>query len=113
MPCDEWSCILDQYRSAVRIYSDAAGVLGVAVSIGFCKHWELSEEARKACGRLRADLLEQEHRHGCQVATGPAQKVRNEAPLPASGDLKPLGMPAAGSLILCVNRQAEMPSDVV
>ena len=104
MPCDEWSCILDQYRSAVRIYSDAAGVLGVAVSIGFCKHWELSEEERKAYGRFRADLLEHEHRHGCQVATG--------APLSVSGDLKPPGMPAAGSPILCVN-QAEIPSDVV
>ncbi len=35
MPCEEWSWILYQYRSAVKIYSDAAGNLGVGVSIGF------------------------------------------------------------------------------
>jgi len=67
MPCEEWSWILYQYRSAVRIYSDAAGALGVAVNIGFCKDWELAEEARKACTRFRADLFEHEHRHGCQA----------------------------------------------
>jgi hypothetical protein len=79
MPCEEWSWILYQYRSAVRIYSDSAGSLGVAVSIGFCKNWELSEEARKACGRLRADLLELEHRHGCQMIAGTTQ-TQSEPP---------------------------------
>jgi hypothetical protein len=76
MPCEEWSWILYQYCSAVKIYSDAAGNLGVGVSIGFCKTWEQSEEARKACGRLRADLLEHEHRHGCQMVNGPAQETQ-------------------------------------
>jgi hypothetical protein len=80
MPCEEWSWILYQYRSAVRIYSDAAGALGVAVSIGFCRDWELAEEARTACGRFRADLLEHEHRHGCQAFTKPAQEIRNRVP---------------------------------
>ena len=85
MPCEEWSWILYQYRSAVRIYSDATGALGVAVNIGFCKNWELSEDARKACGRLRADLLEHEHRHGCRVTPERAQEIRSRAPLSVQG----------------------------
>ena len=66
--CEEWSGILCWYRSAVRIYSDATAALEVRGSFGFNEAWEVSEEARKACGRFRAALLEHEHKHGCQVA---------------------------------------------
>jgi hypothetical protein len=90
MPCEEWSWILYQYRSAVRIYSDAAAALGVAASAGFRKNWELSEEARQACGRFRADLLEHEHRHGCQMIKG-EQKARRAALCPPlTQKLRPL-----------------------
>ena len=76
MPCEEWSWILYQYRSAVMIYSDAAAALGVAASTGFFENWELSEEARQACGKFRADLLEHEHRHGCQIMKGEREARR-------------------------------------
>ena len=85
MPCDEWSWILYQYRSAVRIYSDAAGALGVAVNIGFCKNWESSEDARKACGKFRAELLEHEHKHGCRVIAEPAEEIRSRVRLSVQG----------------------------
>jgi hypothetical protein len=71
IPCEEWFWILCWYRNAVRIYSDAAGALGVAGNLGFNQAWEVSEEARQACGRLRAALLDHEHRHGCQVLLEP------------------------------------------
>jgi hypothetical protein len=67
MFCEEWSRILRWYRNAVRIYSDAADVLDVEGTPGFNAAWEMSEEARKACARFRATLLEHEHRHGCQA----------------------------------------------
>jgi hypothetical protein len=85
MPCEEWSWILYQYRSAVRNYCDAAGAFGVAVPIGFCRDWELAEEARTASARFRADLLEHEHRHGCQAVTKPAQEIRNRVPPSVQG----------------------------
>ncbi len=77
MSCEEWFWTLCWYRSAVRIYSNAADALGIAGSAGFNEAWEVSEEARKACGRLRAALLEHEHRHGCQLAQGPGQEILN------------------------------------
>ena len=43
MPCEEWSWILCRYRSAVKIYSNAARAMGVAGSAEFNKAWELSE----------------------------------------------------------------------
>ena len=85
MPCEEWSWILYQYRSAVRIYSDAAGALGVGVSIGFCKDWKQAEEARTACARFRADLLEHELKHGCQAVAIPTQEIQSGVPLSVQG----------------------------
>jgi hypothetical protein len=82
MFCEEWSRILSWYRNAVSIYSDAADALGVAGRPGFNAAWEVSEEARKACARFRATLLEHEHRHGCQVVPEPWQEIRRGAFLP-------------------------------
>jgi hypothetical protein len=79
MPCEEWSWIVFQYRSSVRMYSKAAGLLGGASGgAGFNKAWEQSEDARKATDALRAALLEHEHKHGCQIALGPAIETRVE-----------------------------------
>jgi hypothetical protein len=81
MPCEEWSRILRWYHSSVRIYSDAADALAVAGGPGFNEAWKVSEEARTACGRFLAALLEHEHRHGCQVAPGLVQEIRSAARL--------------------------------
>jgi len=70
MPCEKWSSILCWYCCAVRIYSSAACALNAAGDADFCRAWEQSEEARKACDRFRAALLEHEHRHGCQDGSG-------------------------------------------
>jgi hypothetical protein len=80
MPCEKWSSILCWYRCAVRIYSSAACALSAAETAEFCKAWELSEEARKACERLRTVLLEHEHRHGCQMAWEPAAPAIRDEP---------------------------------
>jgi hypothetical protein len=97
-PCEEWSWILFWYRSAVRIYSDAGDALSVARSPAFNEAWEVSEEARKACGRFRAALLEHEHRHSCQAPLGPGQEIPNTAPLSLLGALR-INIPASDSTI--------------
>jgi hypothetical protein len=79
VPCEDWSRILRWYRSAVKIYSHAVDALGVAGIPGFNEAWEVSEEARTACGEFRAALLEHEHRHGCHVAPGLVQETRSAA----------------------------------
>jgi hypothetical protein len=82
MPCEKWASILCWYRCAVRIYSSAACTLDAAGTAEFHKAWELSEEARKACDRFRAALLEHEHRHGCQIVRAPAASTIRNLPQP-------------------------------
>ena len=82
MPCEKWSSILCWYRCAVRIYSSAARALDAAGTAEFHTAWERSEEARKACDRFRAALLEHEHRHGCQMDLEPAAASMWNKPQP-------------------------------
>jgi hypothetical protein len=84
MLCEKWSSILCSYRCAVRIYSSAACALDAAGTAEFFKAWELSEEARQACDRFRAALLEHEHRHGCQIVGVPAASTIRNLPQPRS-----------------------------
>jgi hypothetical protein len=83
MSCGEWSRILCWYCKADRIYSDATDALGLREDSGFTTTWEVLVEARKACARFRAALLEHEHKHGGQVA--PAQSIRPRGSEPFSG----------------------------
>ena len=77
MPSEKWSSI-----SAVRIYSRAACALDAAGTAKFHTAWERSEEARNACDRFRAALLEHEHRHGCQMVRKPAASAIWNLPQP-------------------------------
>jgi hypothetical protein len=104
MPCDEWSRILRKYRSAVRIYSDAADAL-VAVNIGVLENWGRSEKARKACGRFRADLMEHEHKHGCLISVS-LQEIQSKAPLTLQ-TLKSMSMVAVESPNHIINSLSE------
>jgi hypothetical protein len=71
MPCDEWSRILERYRSAVNAYDDAVHNLAVAPGAAFNETWHRAERARKQSDKCRADLLHHEHDHACLVAEQP------------------------------------------
>jgi len=74
MPCEEWSRLLERYRSSVNAYSDAAKVLGDRPGTAFSETWQRAERARTKCTRGRADLLHHEHVHACLEPEGSKQQ---------------------------------------
>ncbi len=68
MPCEEWSRLVEQYRSAIKGYSEAASGLSGLPGAEFDKAWEQAEKARKISEGYRTALLDHEHEHGCLVA---------------------------------------------
>jgi hypothetical protein len=79
MPCDEWSRILERYRTAVNAYDEAVNNLTRLPGAAFNETWHRAERARQQSDKCRADLLHHEHDHACLVA-GPAE---NNHPLAA------------------------------
>jgi hypothetical protein len=69
--CEEWRGILEEYRIAAEIYSQAALDLTPAPGLRFDEAWTRAEQARKMCDVCRSRLLDHEHNHAC-LARPPA-----------------------------------------
>ena len=65
MPCEEWSGLLERYRSAVDEYNQAAQALGAPPGSAFNEKWSQAERARAKSNSYRADLMHHEHAHAC------------------------------------------------
>jgi hypothetical protein len=66
--CEEWVQIVKQYQAALKAYGEAAAELPGVPGTEFNRAWMLAESLRKEAKRLRAALLEHEHKHGCSIA---------------------------------------------
>ena len=66
--CEEWVQIVKEYQAAVRGYSEATAELSGVPGVEFNIAWMRAESLRKESKRLRATLLEHEHKHRCSVA---------------------------------------------
>jgi hypothetical protein len=76
MPCEEWSRLVERYRSAVTDYHEATKALGDLPGTAFNDLWQHAERARAKCGRCRADLLHHEHVHACLEPGGKQATVQ-------------------------------------
>jgi hypothetical protein len=65
MPCEEWSRLVERYRTAVNAYNQAVNALGVLPGTAYNENWSRAEGARAMCNRYRADLCHHEHEHDC------------------------------------------------
>ena len=74
MPCEEWSRLVERYRSAVSAYHEATNRLGDLPGTAFNELWQHAERARAKCGRCRTDLLHHEHVHACLEPNGNTQQ---------------------------------------
>jgi len=65
MPCEDWSTLLQRYRSAAKEYHQAVENLTAEPGPKFNESWHRAEAARTEVGLARADLLNHEHDHAC------------------------------------------------
>jgi hypothetical protein len=65
MPCNQWSRLVEQYRSSVLDYSDAARALSAIPGSAFNDVWQRVDSARSESERRRAAVLQHEHQHAC------------------------------------------------
>jgi len=65
--CEEWVQLVDEYRGAVKAYSDATAELCSFPGADFNRAWARAESLRRASKRHRAALFEHEHKHGCSA----------------------------------------------
>ena len=65
--CAEWVRLVNEYRVAVKAYSDATGELSSFPGVDFNRVWARAESLRRASKRHRAALFEHEHKHRCSA----------------------------------------------
>ena len=68
MPCKEWFDLVDQYRNAVRSYSDAVDRFRLESQSEGEGWWQRAEHARKSADRARTALLSHDRNHACCAA---------------------------------------------
>jgi len=65
MACNEWSALLERYRTAVKAYNAIVEELEDIPGPKFNESWHRAEVARTEMGIARAALLHHEHKHVC------------------------------------------------
>jgi hypothetical protein len=76
MPCEEWTGLLECYRTAVDAYNEATKALNAPPGAAFNATWQQAERARAKSNGCRADLMHHEHSHGCLGVPQPSASKR-------------------------------------